>query len=247
MPFAKDQYFMVNKAWVEKVVELAELKPSDIILEIGAGLGNLTQAMVSRVSLLYAFERDPRLAELLQRKFGREEKIKVLPYDALKYPWPSVTKIVANLPYSISRDFVIKFFSSSIPYAFVVVQREFAKKLVAKVNTSNYRFVSAYTQSLGEVEFLLDIPSDAFEPKAPVASTLIKIKHKYHSNNHVDKEKYRIFLLKLFSHRQKKIRNILPKGLTPPKFEHYRPPQLTTYELLELYNHLRRTELLDIL
>ena len=105
------QHNLKNPMVVHNIVEQAAIKPTDIVLEIGPGTGNLTQLLLEKAKQVIAIEIDPRMAaEVSKRvkKLGYDHKFKILHGDALKVEFPFFDVCVANLPYQISSPFVFK-------------------------------------------------------------------------------------------------------------------------------------------
>lgn len=144
------------------MLDKAALRPTDVVLEIGPGTGNMTVKILERVKKVVACEIDPRLvAELQKRVQGTDykPKLQILIGDALKADLPFFDICVANVPYQISSPLVFKlllhrpFFRCAV----LMFQREFAQRLVAKPGDKLYCRLSVNTQLLARVDILMKV------------------------------------------------------------------------------------------
>jgi 16S rRNA (adenine1518-N6/adenine1519-N6)-dimethyltransferase len=233
----------VNEEILEKICDYAEIREGERILEIGAGSGNLTKKILEKEAFVYALEKDPLLVIKLKQRFSNqyEDQMKIIEGDALKIPFPKFDKVVSSLPFSISRKITERLLMEKFNVGILVYQREFAKKLIAKENSREYKFISALTQSCcSEVKILDKISPNAFEPSPQVVSSIVKLSQKFK----VEKS-FIEFLHRLFDHRNKKVRNSLKREQQdiPKNFADKRPFELSPEELRGLYDeilHLRR-------
>ena len=124
----KGQNFLVDRDVLSRIADYAELNPTDRILEIGAGTGNLTEVLSRRAGRVYAVEVDSGLAAGLK---GRFANVVVISGDALKVELPDYNKVVSNLPYQISSKITYRLLSKPFDLAVLMYQKEFAKRLIA--------------------------------------------------------------------------------------------------------------------
>lgn len=224
-----DRHVMVDEELLARICDYASVSEKDTILEIGAGTGNLTEALLGRGCKVIAVEKDERFYDYLAKAFSKEKKLTLLAGDATKMKLPSFTKVVSNLPYSISRKITERLLSEDFTVAVLVYQREFAEKLTAKPGTENYKFISVLAQSAAELEILEELHSSAFQPQPSVWSAVVKLTPKKKLG-----EDYISFLRDLFTHKNKKIRNILSKA--PDEFADARPCGLSPAGLYRLHS-----------
>ena len=210
--------FMVDGNTIKKICGYAELKKDDVVLEIGAGTGNLTAELLKKCSVI-AVERDRNFAEVMRNKFA-SGNLTVIEGDALKVNFPKFNKIVSNLPYSISRKITEKILEYEFDLAVLVYQREYAEKLTAKPGQKNYRCISAIAQSCSEIEILDSLSPEVFRPEPEVTSAIVCIRPKFKIDND-----YINFVKSLFNNRNKII-----KGAGKRVYE------LDSGEILGLYN-----------
>lgn len=174
------QHILKNPLIVNSMVEKAALRPTDVILEVGPGTGNMTMKLLEKGKKVVACEVDNRLvAELQKRVQGTpyQHKLKVVVGDVLKTDLPFFDVCVANLPYQISSPFVFKlllhrpFFRCAI----LMFQREFAQRLVARPGDKLYCRLSVNTQLLARVDHLMKVGKNNFRPPPKVESSVIRL------------------------------------------------------------------------
>lgn len=180
--FNKDfgQHILKNPLIVTSMLEKAGLRPTDVVLEIGPGTGNMTVKLLEKVKKVIACEIDPRLvAELQKRVQGTpmQSKLQILIGDVLKADLPFFDCCVANMPYQISSPFVFKlllhrpFFRCAV----LMFQLEFAQRLVAKPGDKLYCRLSVNTQLLARVDMLMKVGKNNFRPPPKVESSVVRI------------------------------------------------------------------------
>ncbi|MFN3527621.1 MAG: 16S rRNA (adenine(1518)-N(6)/adenine(1519)-N(6))-dimethyltransferase RsmA [Candidatus Altarchaeaceae archaeon] len=194
---------MINKETLKEICDYAFLNNNDIVLEIGAGTGNLTKEILKRVKKVIAIEKDKKLIEILKKEtkeYG--DKIEIIEGNFLKINLDFYfNKIVSNIPYSISRKIFEKILTKKFEIGIFVVQKEFAKKIVEK-RGKNYRAISVLTQTGCDVEILKYLNRNVFYPIPNVDSAIIKLKQKFPLS-----DEYIKFVKNLFGKRNKKIFN----------------------------------------
>lgn len=177
------QNFLKNPAVVDSIVERAKLRPTDAVLEVGPGTGNLTVKLLARAKSLTAIEFDPRMVrEVKKRVEGdpRKHRLELIQGDILKTPLPFFDVCVANLPYNISSPFLFKLLAHR-PYfrcAVVMFQEEFAQRLSARPGDALYCRLSVNTQLLAKVTQLIKVGRNNFRPPPKVDSRVVRIELK---------------------------------------------------------------------
>lgn len=177
------QHILKNPLVITSMVEKAAVRPTDTVVEIGPGTGNLTVRLLEKAKKVIAFEIDPRLvAELQKRVQGTpfKSKLEIVIGDVLKSDFPFFDLCVANLPYQISSPFVFKLLLHRPIFrcAIVMFQREFAQRLVAKPGEKLYCRLSVNTQLLARVDHLMKIGKNNFRPPPKVESSVVRIEPK---------------------------------------------------------------------
>lgn len=162
------------------MLEKSALRPTDVVLEIGPGTGNMTVKILEKAKKVVACEIDPRLvAELQKRVQGTpyQSKLQILIGDALKSEFPFFDICIANVPYQISSPLVFKLLLHRPIFrcAVLMFQREFAQRLVAKPGDKLYCRLSINTQLLARVDMLMKVGKNNFKPPPKVESSVVRI------------------------------------------------------------------------
>ena len=217
---------MVDEQLCEKLVDWAKLDEKDIVLEIGAGCGSLTKH-IAKKSTVIAVEIERHLTDVLKKNFQENEKVDLIRGDALKIEYPMYTKIVSNIPYSISRKLFERLVCEGFELAVLVVQMEFAQKLLSKPSEDSYRMLSVLAQTTCDIKMLQSIPPTAFRPQPNVESAALLLKPVWKP-----KKDYITFLNAMFSKKNKLVKNIIEK---PGIYGEKRPKDLLPGDFLTLY------------
>lgn len=177
---SRGQHILKNPAVVNAIVEKAGVKPTDVVLEIGPGTGNLTLRLLERAKAVVAVEVDPRMVLELRRRVAgtpHEAKLTVLQGDVMRTQLPFFDLCVANIPYQISSPLTFKLLSHRPPFrsAVIMFQHEFAMRLVARPGDSLYCRLAANVQLLSKVNHLLKVGANNFRPPPKVDSSVVRI------------------------------------------------------------------------
>ncbi|URE14989.1 dimethyladenosine transferase [Musa troglodytarum] len=182
VPFekSKGQHILKNPMLVETIVQKSGIKPTDVVLEIGPGTGNLTKKLLEVAKSVVAVELDPRMVLELNRRFQgtpHSSRLKVIQGDVLKCELPYFDICVANIPYQISSPLTFKLLAHrpSFRCAVIMFQREFAMRLVANPGDNLYCRLSVNTQLLARVFHLLKVGRNNFRPPPKVDSSVVRI------------------------------------------------------------------------
>ena len=201
------QNFLLDDSIVKRAVTLAELSSRDTVLEIGPGLGNLTDELVRTGAKVVAVEQDHVFCEFLRRRFG--ERVTVIQADAVKAFLPEFNKVVSNLPYQISSPITFKLLETGFEVAILMLQKEFAERMVAAPGTSEYGRLSVGVHFRADCQIMVNVPPHAFWPQPKVDSCIVKLVPKPPPFEVTDKEVFFQVTKAIFSHRRKKIMNSL--------------------------------------
>lgn len=174
------QHFLKNPAVVTSIVAKASIKPTDVVLEIGPGTGNVTVPLLEKSKKTIAIEYDSRMVrEVLKRVEGTplEHKLQVIQGDAIKTSWPFFDVMVANVPYQISSGLVFKLLAHRPMFrcAVMMFQEEFALRLTARPGEALYCRLSVNAQLLAKVDQLLKVGRNNFRPPPKVESRVVRI------------------------------------------------------------------------
>jgi len=245
------QNFVVDEGILTREVEYAALNKKDVVLEVGAGIGNLTEKMVRKAKKVIAVEKDKRLAEILNRRFEKNrERIEIIHGDVLKLDFrtdiPEFNKVLSNIPYYISSPCTLKLLKHSFDVAVLSYQKEFAERLAAKAGEKNYSRLSVAAYYFADVELLELVPKTAFYPQPKVDSLIVRIRRKKPPFK-VDEEKFFNFVHAVFTQKKKSFRNAIKlsrhllkseikEEKIPEKFLEKRVFQLSPEEIAEICN-----------
>ncbi|KAF5394812.1 rRNA adenine N(6)-methyltransferase [Paragonimus heterotremus] len=181
----KGQHILKNPLIINTMIEKAGVKNTDVVLEIGAGTGNLTVKLLERAKKVCAFEIDPRMIAELQKRVqscAARSKLEILVGDAVKAAsWPNFDLCVSNLPYQISSPFIQRLIQAGRSYraAVVMVQKEFAERLVAQPGDKQYCRLSAAVQFHCKIALLMKISKNSFRPPPKVDSAVVRIEPRH--------------------------------------------------------------------
>ena len=174
------QHFLKNPAVVTAIVAKAAIQPTDTILEIGPGTGNMTIPLLQQSKRVVAIEYDNRMIrEVLKRveNTSEERKLQIIQGDAIKTKFPFFDVCVANVPYQISSALVFKLLSHRPMFrcAVMMFQEEFALRLTARPGEALYCRLSVNTQLLAKVDQLMKVGRNNFRPPPKVESRVVRI------------------------------------------------------------------------
>jgi 16S rRNA (adenine1518-N6/adenine1519-N6)-dimethyltransferase len=174
------QHFLVSPTILSGIIRLAELTREDVVLEIGAGTGTLTEALADRARRVIALELDRELIVPLRRRFATRPGVEIVQADALSFDWntlPHPIKVVANLPYGTAVPILLRLLAqrSRLQAATVMVQREVADRLCALPGTKAYGSLTLQTQWYAQAHKGFNVPPSAFSPPPKVRSTVVKM------------------------------------------------------------------------
>jgi len=244
-----DQHFLIDTRVADRIISYTEITSSDVVLEIGAGRGKLTEKLEKGAGKVYAIEKDRMLCEVLKDKCS---SVKVICGDVLHMDLPEFDLVVANLPYSISSEITFKLFESSFEIAILMYQLEFAERMIAKPNTRDYSRLSVHTQYFADVRILEVVPKTAFRPQPKVKSAVVEILPIDPPFEVQNRDFFFNFVTAVFTQRRKKMKNAIlntshiskindvksvvssmPEGLM-----NRRPEEFSPEELAELSNRI---------
>jgi 16S rRNA (adenine1518-N6/adenine1519-N6)-dimethyltransferase len=180
---SRGQNFLMDQNLLEKVVDVTGIGPEDKVVEIGAGTGNLTEALARRAGLVVAIEPDRGLCEILRESVKYLQNVEVLPEDGLKLDyraflrkWGHPYRIVANLPFSISTPILFHLIRQREAFhsLHLTFQREVALRIIAKPATRDYSALSVIAQVFMNPRIVLHIPRTCFFPRPKVDAALVQ-------------------------------------------------------------------------
>lgn len=245
-----DQYILIDDLVLHRIIEYADLHESDVVLEIGAGTGVLTEKLIEHADRVIAIETDAALVRLLNQRF-MDTDVEIIHGDALQMDFPRFNKVVSNLPYSISSQITFKLLKYPFEKAILMYQYEFARRMAASHGSKAYGRLSICVQYLADVELLEIVPATAFSPQPDVRSAIVRLSPRAPEYEVLDRGFFFKFLAAVFSQRRKKLKNsigaftnIRDLGL-PEDTLNKRPEELPAARLAEIsdiiYSQTRTT------
>ncbi len=179
------QNFLVDSSILDKIIEAADLTKQDVALEIGPGIGTLTQRLAEEAGEVIAVEIDKNLIPILDETLADYSNVTVLNEDILKLDIHKIVeehggkplKVVANLPYYITTPIIMALFEKQIPIrsVTVMVQKEVADRMRVGPGTKDYGALSLAVQYYAKPEIITKAPAACFMPKPNVDSTVIRL------------------------------------------------------------------------
>lgn len=252
---AYGQHFLIDDNIRQKIIQAAELSKNDVVLEVGPGIGTLSQEIAPKTKKLWLIELEKHFIPVLEHTLSEYENIQIEQADALRINYkdldPSPNKVVSNLPYNIAAPLIITLLSEcpSISKMVLMVQQEMAKRLTALPDTPDYGALSLKVTYLAKVRTLFKVSEQVFLPKPRVKSAVISVE-KYPGKK-VDQKLFKL-IENTFRYRRKSIkRSLLMAGfgelqvenaLKQANIDKNRRPQSFNLQIFQelaeaLYNH----------
>jgi len=211
------QNFLIDESIVQGIVEAAEIQPGEKVLEIGPGIGTLTQGVAEAGAEVVAVELDKKLPAVLAETLAGYDNVKIVPGDILKVNIPEIMgdgsfKVVANLPYYITTPIIMALLEQHLPITKLVtmVQKEVALRMVAQPGKKDYGALSVAVQYYTEPKIMLDVPPKSFLPAPEVDSVVIACQVRSTAPVDVIDEKMFFRVVKAaFGQRRKTLNNAL--------------------------------------
>lgn len=255
------QNFLVSSKILNQIIEVSDLNSEkDIVVEIGSGIGFLTELLVKEAHYLYAVELDEKTVPYLNKIKNENENFDFIRKDILSLNLEQILspehfaevvtgkkdlKIVANIPYQISSKILLHFIGDILEESSdrklikeinILVQKEFAEKLTAKPGIKAYGSLTIVLNYYTEIESCIEVPKEVFDPIPEVNSTFIKIKIKQGPLLEIKNKKlFNRFLRAIFANRRKKLANgLMAAGFSDEEIERLNLEPNTRGETLSL-------------
>lgn len=219
------QNFVVDPNTVRRIARLAAVGPGDHVIEIGAGLGALTEALIDTGARVTAIEIDDGLARVLAERL-RDRDVRVVHGDARRLDWNELLSsaprwsLVANLPYNVATPIVADLLDDvpAIERMLVMVQREVAERFVAQPRSRAYGAVTVKIAYWAEAEIVGRVPATVFLPRPKVESALVALRRRAVPAVDATVDRHDLFALVRagFGQRRKMLRRSLA-GVVPPE------------------------------
>lgn len=212
------QNFLVDTNVLEKIVEAAELTKEDCVLEIGPGLGTMTQYLAERAGEVVAVEIDKNLIPILEETLADHPNVTLINADILKLDIRRLAeekngghplKVVANLPYYITTPIIMGLLESGVPLKSIVVmvQKEVADRMQVGPGTKDYGALSLAVQYYARPQIVANVPPNCFLPRPNVGSAVIRLTRYEEPPVQADEQKMFALIRAAFNQRRKTLAN----------------------------------------
>ncbi len=194
------QNFLIDNNIVEKVIIKSELLRDDIILEIGPGLGALTEKLVEKVRKVYAIEIDPRLCSYLENEYSKYNNIEIINADILNANVPFHNKVVSNIPYNITGPIFEKiFYNSNPPEGIMIIEKKIADRIFYDGTYENFSRITINFNAFMKPKEKFIVSRNCFFPTPNIDLSLIKISPREEINQFLLNDDNKYFFLKFIA------------------------------------------------
>lgn len=223
------QNFIIDHNIIANIVKTASLSKEDLVVEIGPGIGSLTEELTAEAGQVIAVEIDKQLIEVLKDTLQGKSNLEIINSDILKLDLDELAagygvwgkkgkayKVVANLPYYITTPVIMHLLENNfnISEIVIMIQKEVADRIAAQPGTKDYGALSLALQYYTEAEIVLKVPRTVFMPRPEVDSSVLRLKRRVRPPVEVEKEEVFFRTIKAaFSQRRKTLLNALSSGL----------------------------------
>ena len=260
------QNFLIDTHVLDKIIRAADIGKDDMVLEIGPGIGTMTQYLAEAAGKVVAVEIDRNLIPILHDTLGGYENVRIINEDVLKLDLRKLVqeenegkpvKVVANLPYYITTPIIMGLFEGSVPVSSitVMVQKEVAERMKSGPGNKDYGALSLAVQYYADAYLVANVPPNCFMPRPKVGSAVIRLTRHEMATVEVEDEKLMFDIIRAaFNQRRKTLANGLnnsdkldfPKETIVNVIKHLgkgtgvRGEMLTLKEFADLSNMLSR-------
>ena len=208
------QNFLIDAHVLDKIIAAAEIGPEDTVLEIGPGIGTMTQALAEHAGRVIAVEIDDNLIPILEENLKEYDNVEIINNDVMKVDIASlgVNKVVANLPYYITTPIIMGLLEARVPLdsITVMVQKEVADRMKAKAGTKDYGALSLAVQYYAQPYLVANVPQNCFMPRPNVGSAVIRLTLHKDAPVKTEDEKLMFSIIRAaFNQRRKTLQNCL--------------------------------------
>ena len=213
------QNFLINTSILEEIIDAAEITKEDFVLEIGPGIGTMTQYLCEAAREVVAVEIDTNLIPILGDTLSAYDNVEVMNADILKVDIAKLAdernggkpiKVVANLPYYITTPIIMGLFESHVPIdsITIMVQKEVADRMQEGPGSKEYGALSLAVQYYAKPEIVVNVPPSCFMPQPKVGSAVIRLTRHENPPVDVDNEKLMFQVIRAsFNQRRKTLAN----------------------------------------
>jgi len=194
------QNFLIDNNIVNKFISESEISKKDTILEIGPGLGAITEELIIRAKKVYVVEKESKFCSYLSDKFSKFDNVEIINDDVLKIDLPQHDKVVSNLPYTITGPIFEKiFYKRDPPIGIVSIEKSLAERIFLSKNYKNFSRISVTFNSFMIPTKKFNISRNCFYPVPKIDITLIKIAPKENQDPFLEDNSSRVFFLKFIA------------------------------------------------
>lgn len=222
------QNFLVNEDILKRICEVASLSKDDYVLEIGVGLGALTEYLASNAKKVLCYEIDEEMYEISQKNLKSFDNIEFILADFLKrnvkediescFGKGAKVKVVANLPYYVTTKIMIKLFElDCIREEVFMVQKEMGERFTGEVSTKDYNALSVYVKYFSDAKIAFSVSKGNFYPAPEVDSVVLFLKPNKKELGIDNESKFLKFVKASFAHRRKTFVNNISSAYRFPK------------------------------
>jgi 16S rRNA (adenine1518-N6/adenine1519-N6)-dimethyltransferase len=199
---------MIESSIFQRLAGYASLGKDDVVLDVGAGLGFLTRFLAEECGKVLAVELDAKLVKVLREQLRGLTNVEIVEGDVFKTPLPVFNKVVSIPPYNISSALIRWLFDRNFERAVMVLQKEFAFRLVAPIGSEDYGWLAVLTYYHFDAELLDDVPKWFFYPQPEIDSVIVRLKPRSAPPFRLKDEVFFEKLVRaLFTQRNRKVRN----------------------------------------
>lgn len=257
------QHFLHDSQYRARILDALDLRPSDVVIEIGPGRGAMTSLLAKRARQVIAIEVDRALAQALQQEFPDSSAVQIIPGDVLNVDFAALCRqagisqafVFGNLPYYITSPILHRLYEqrTAIRSMGLLMQREVAERLTAAPGSREYGYLTVATQLFTQPEIALAVPPGAFSPAPQVQSALVvfQMRAKFGAWAEATYREFLEFVKRGFAQKRKNLLNNLAATYPRPallkalevldKPAHLRAEQLSIEELAALFERLHAT------
>ena len=188
------QNFLIDNNVLTKIISIAEVSDKDIVLEIGGGLGALTTELIKKSKYVIVYEIDYKLYQFLLKKFSKFDNITFFNQDILKAEVPYHSKVVSNIPYSITGPLIEKlFYNESPPNGTLIIEQAIANRIFFPHRYKNFSRISITSNAFINPVKKISISQNCFYPSPKINLSLVKFKPKEKINPFLQNREKRAF------------------------------------------------------
>lgn len=207
---SKDQHFLTNPDIIKRIVLISEIKPKDRVLEIGAGVGTLTERLAKTKAKIIAVEMDKSFEKILKKL--KRKNLRIIYENILRViDKIDFNKVVSNTPYSICEPLLNKLFGKDFSLATLSIPEKFYRRISSKPGEKNYSLLTLKTNAFFKILFKFRISKDDFSPRPKTETAVVLLKPLLKTDYKKDPEKF--VFKEIFLQGEKKLKNSLMEAI----------------------------------